>query len=115
MAFSLSWLADVLRNANLPVVEVDGWKTRGRRDLTSPRGVMCHHTAAPRGGNTPILRIVTQGRPDLAGPLAQLLLARDGTYYVVAAGVANHAARATGSAIPMAMRISLVSRPRTPA
>jgi len=91
MAFSLSWLADVLRNANLPVVEVDGWKTRGRRDLTSPRGVMCHHTAAPRGGNTPSLRIVTQGRPDLAGPLAQLLLARDGTYYVVAAGVANHA------------------------
>lgn len=26
-----------------------------------------------------------------AGPLAQLALGRDGTYYVIAAGVANHA------------------------
>jgi peptidoglycan hydrolase-like protein with peptidoglycan-binding domain len=31
------------------------------------------------------------GRSDLAGPLAQLGLGRDGTYYIIAAGRANHA------------------------
>jgi N-acetyl-anhydromuramyl-L-alanine amidase AmpD len=35
--------------------------------------------------------LVTKGRPDLAGPLAQLHLARDGTFTVIAAGRANHA------------------------
>jgi hypothetical protein len=39
----------------------------------------------------PSLSIVTNGRPDLAGPLAQLCLGRDGTFFVVAAGRANHA------------------------
>src|SRR5262245_16255822 len=39
----------------------------------------------------PTLRIVTDGRPDLPGPLSQLCLGRDGTFFVVAAGRANHA------------------------
>jgi peptidoglycan hydrolase-like protein with peptidoglycan-binding domain len=39
----------------------------------------------------PSLGIVTDGRPGLSGPLAQLGLGRDGTYYVVAAGRAFHA------------------------
>jgi N-acetyl-anhydromuramyl-L-alanine amidase AmpD len=39
----------------------------------------------------PSLRIVTEGRSDLPGPLAQLCLGRDGTWFVVAAGRANHA------------------------
>ena len=43
------------------------------------------------GSNAPDLNIVTFGRPDLAGPLSQLLLARDGTYYVIAAGKCWHA------------------------
>jgi N-acetyl-anhydromuramyl-L-alanine amidase AmpD len=42
-------------------------------------------------GNMPSLRLVTEGRPDLPGPLAQLCLGRDGTYFVVAAGRCNHA------------------------
>src|SRR4051794_27978188 len=91
MAFSLSWLADTLRSANLPVVEVHGWLRRGVGDLTSPRGVICHHTAGPLAGNAPSLNTVIHGRTGLPGPLAQLLLARNGTYYVVAAGRANHA------------------------
>jgi len=39
----------------------------------------------------PSLRVLTGGRPDLSGPLAQLGLGRDGTYFVVAAGRAFHA------------------------
>lgn len=85
------WLAEVLRTAGLKVVEQDGWKTRGRAEMGAVEGVLCHHTAGPRAGNAPSLRIVQEGRADLAGPLAQLVLGRDGTYYVVAAGRCNHA------------------------
>jgi len=53
--------------------------------------VICHHTAGPLKGIMPSLGLVTKGRPDLAGPLAQLCLGRDGTYFVVAAGRCNHA------------------------
>jgi hypothetical protein len=92
MPFSLTWLADTLRAVNLPVQEVHGWKNRGvGGDVTSAKGVVCHHTAGPLAGNAPSLSTVIHGRSDLSGPLAQLLLARDGTYYVVAAGRAHHA------------------------
>jgi peptidoglycan hydrolase-like protein with peptidoglycan-binding domain len=89
--FSLAWLTDVLIEAGLKVAQQDGWKSRGRRDVGETKGVMCHHTAGPREGNMPSLGIVTKGRSDLPGPLAQLALGRDGTFYVVAAGLANHA------------------------
>src|SRR2546426_643173 len=49
------------------------------------------HTAGARTGNMPSLGIITNGRPGLSGPLAQLGLGRDGTFFVVAAGRANHA------------------------
>ena len=39
----------------------------------------------------PSLGIVTNGRPDLPGPLSQLCLGRDGTFFIVAAGRCNHA------------------------
>ena len=91
MAFSLTWLPTVLRQAGLKVVEVDGWQNRGRREMGTVRGVMLHHTAGPRTGNMPTLNLLVDGLPDLNGPLSQLGLARDGTYYVVAAGLANHA------------------------
>ena len=39
----------------------------------------------------PSLDTLIQGRSDLPGPLAQLGLGRDGTYYVIAAGKCNHA------------------------
>jgi hypothetical protein len=91
MTYKLVWLPLVLRNAGLRVVEEPQWTTRGHGDMGTVRGVLCHHTAGPRTGNTPSLRIVRDGRPGLSGPLAQLFLARDGTYYVVAAGLAYHA------------------------
>jgi len=85
-------LADVLRAAGLPVVEVPGWQSRGR-DLVAIRGGVTHHTATSpaAGGDYPTLGVVRDGRAGLAGPLSQLGLGRSGTWYVIAAGRANHA------------------------
>lgn len=91
MAFSLTWLPEILRNAGLKVAEYPGWASRGRGDFGRPEGVMCHHTATTKAGNMPSLGTLVQGRSDLSGPLCHLGLARDGTYYVIAAGRANHA------------------------
>lgn len=91
MAFSLSWLPEILEDAGLKVAEQPGWLTRGRGDVGTIKGVVCHHTAGPATGNMPSLGIVTNGRAGLPGPLSQLCLGRDGTYFVVAAGRANHA------------------------
>jgi hypothetical protein len=90
--YSLSWLPDVLRAAGLDVEEVRGWKTRGHGDVGVISGVMCHHTCGPAHGNIH-LPILVEGRPDLAGPLCQLGLGRDGTFFCVAAGKAWHAGR----------------------
>lgn len=91
MAFSLIWLPQTLLAAGLKVAEQPGWQDRGRGDVGATKGVMCHHTAGPKAGNMPSLDTVLNGRSDLPGPLAQLCLGRDGTYYVVAAGRCNHA------------------------
>ncbi|HZP20833.1 MAG TPA: N-acetylmuramoyl-L-alanine amidase [Bauldia sp.] len=91
MSFSLTWLAEVLDDAGLKVAEQPGWRTRGHGDVGNIRGVICHHTAGARQGNMPSLGTIINGRPGLSGPLAQLGLGRDGTFYIVAAGRANHA------------------------
>jgi peptidoglycan hydrolase-like protein with peptidoglycan-binding domain len=93
MAFSLTWLPDVLVNAGLKVAESPGWETRGHGDMGNILGVLCHHTATPgkNSGNMPTLNTLITGRPDLPGPLSQLGLGRDGTYYIVAAGKCYHA------------------------
>jgi peptidoglycan hydrolase-like protein with peptidoglycan-binding domain len=99
MAFSLTWLPDVLKAAGLKVALEDGWENRGRGDVGQIMGVICHHTggAGPEKGNMPSLRTLRIGRaasPGLAalpGPLSQLGLGRDGTYFVIAAGRAIHA------------------------
>lgn len=93
MSYSLTWLPGVLRKAGLKVVEVKGWQTRGRGDIGKIKFVLCHHTATRQPGNAPSLWIVRDGRPDVTGPLSQLVLGRDGTYYLVAAGKANHAGK----------------------
>jgi hypothetical protein len=91
MAFSLVWLPEVLKQAGLKVAVVDGWQFRGHGDVGPTLGVLCHHTAGGRNGNMPSLDVLTHGRPGLSGPLAQLGLGRDGTYYVIAAGRCHHA------------------------
>lgn len=93
MAYQLSWLADVLAAAGLKVAETPGWTERGRGDMAEVRGIVCHHTATVGGGAMPSLTTLINGRanPPLSGPLAQLGLSRDGAFYVIAAGRANHA------------------------
>lgn len=91
MTFKLVWLFTVLRGAQLPVIAEPGWETRGHGDMGDPKGVLCHHTAGPLHGDAPSLGTVINGRPDLAGPLSQLFLARSGTWHLVAAGKAWHA------------------------
>ena len=97
MAFSLTWLPEVLKAAGLKVALEDGWENRGRGDVGKIMGVICHHTAGPKEGNMPSLGTLKNGRKKspgqkaLPGPLAQLGLARDGTFIVIAAGRAIHA------------------------
>lgn len=91
MTYSLLWLPRVLEDAGLKVAPVDGWESRGRREMGAVLGIICHLTACPAKGNMPSLNILIKGRPDLPGPLAQLGLGRDGTYYIIAAGLCNHA------------------------
>ncbi len=85
-------IADRLRAAGLKVVEVEGWRTRGRASF-NPVGSVDHHTAGPRRGNAPSLGTCIKGRPDLPGPLCNVHVARDNTCHVVAAGKANHAGK----------------------
>ncbi len=88
----LTWLADAFRKNGLRVKEVKDWKSRGRDGTFDPRGVIFHHTASsPNGGPAPALGVVTKGRPDLPGPLCNVLVGRDGTVFLIAAGRCNHA------------------------
>lgn len=89
-----SGLADRCRALGLNVIEVDGWKTRGRSYGTfAPKGSVNHHTAGATGHNAPSLGIVINGRSDLPGPLANCYMDRALAVYVIAAGIANHAGR----------------------
>ncbi|WP_315913568.1 LysM peptidoglycan-binding domain-containing protein [Arthrobacter sp. lap29] len=108
MTLNLNNLADVLRARGLKVVEVSGWKPRGYKGnkLVDFRGVLWHHTATPgarnpANGNMPTLNVLANGHENLAGPLSQLGLGRDGTVYVVAGGLANHAGTGSAPGIPV--------------
>jgi peptidoglycan hydrolase-like protein with peptidoglycan-binding domain len=95
MGSRLSWLPGVLRGAGLKVAEQPGWLERGR-EPGEIKGVICHHTGTPADGIMPTLKMLVDGviqangKP-LSGPLAQLGLGRDGTFFVVAGGRCNHA------------------------
>lgn len=94
MAYALATrLERAVKKAGVSYKQVAGWKSRGHGTMGSIQSVMCHHTAGPSRGNAPSLNVVAHGRAGLSGPLAQLFLARDGTVYLVAAGVSYHAGR----------------------
>jgi hypothetical protein len=86
----LTDLADVLRGVGLKVVERPGWQSRGHGPMSGVQCVVLHHTAGPATGEAPSLGVVENGRPDLTGRLAQLVLGRSGTWYVVAAELCYH-------------------------
>lgn len=96
----LTRLAAVLREAGLKVVEIDGWQTRSRPESAgsfNPVGVLWHHTGGPADGKEYAEWLAKVGRSDLPAPLCQLSVGRDGTWYVCAAGRANHAGQARAS------------------
>lgn len=81
-----------LRRHGLDVRTIDGWRERGRPGPVTYKAVTLHHTASNKdSGPAPALNICVHGRPDLAGPLCQIHIARDCTVTVIAAGRANHA------------------------
>lgn len=91
MTYALSWLGTVLRAAGCTVVETVGWHTRGHGDFGEAKGILIHHTAGAPTGDMPSLKTLINGRIDLIGPLCNLGLSREGTFYIVAAGRAYHA------------------------
>lgn len=96
----LTDLAAACRKSGLEVVELRGWKSRGRPASTgdhNPMGVLCHHTAGASNSRDYVEWMATDGRSDLPAPLCHLALDRQGTVYVCAAGRANHAGASGGS------------------
>lgn len=98
---AITWLASVLREANLTVIEVDGWRNRARPGTFAPQGVLVHHTGSPvratDANPAPSKQTVINGRSDLAGPLCHVLVDWRGRCHVIAAGRANHAGEARAS------------------
>lgn len=82
-------IADACRAAGLSVVTYSGWTTRGNESF-NPRGVVAHHTG-PWSTVSGMVRLCIEGRSDLPGPLANVVLDPDGVCHVIAAGRANHA------------------------
>lgn len=96
----LTQLADILRAADQTVVEIDGWQSRGRPVETGgffPNGILWHHTGPGVDGLEGSTWMAEEGRDDLPPPLVQLSVGRDGVWYVLAAGRANHAGWALAS------------------
>lgn len=89
MSIWLTNLADVLRAAGLPVVEMPGWQAAAYPKyggfIEPPSHVMVHHTASNPGTDPHgDLNYIINSHP--LRPICQLYLSRSGTFYVVAAG-----------------------------
>lgn len=92
MTYALTWMPAILRAAGLMVIEVPGWQSAGHGDFGPAKGIICHHTACGHGfADMPSEGVVEHGRPDLPGPLCNLLLGRSGHIAAIAAGRAWHA------------------------
>jgi len=86
----LTWLVDELKKAGLRVVAVDGWATRGSAEF-DPEGVTWHATAGSRTATAQgEVNVILNGSTSAPPPIAQLMIWRDGTVYVCAAGRCNH-------------------------
>jgi hypothetical protein len=83
-------LLEVLTAAGVRVKPAAGWQGRGKPGFT-PEGILLHHTAGPKKGDAPSLKVCIEGRPDLSGPLCHIVLARSGEAHLIAAKKANHA------------------------
>jgi N-acetylmuramoyl-L-alanine amidase len=98
----LDWLAGALRDEGCRVSEYSGWRNRGRPSSTgsfNPYAVLWHHTAthSSMSNPAPTLQMCVNGRSDLPGPLAHVVIGYDGVCHVIAAGRANHAGECNGN------------------
>lgn len=87
-------LAKHLREWGLDVEEHKNWQNNGRpwSRYFKPRGIIAHHTASgSKSGNFGSFGVVAYGRPGLPGPLAQILLGRNGKVILITGEGANHA------------------------
>jgi hypothetical protein len=86
----LTELVDWCVQEGLHVVEMDGWETRARSsggyESGRPWAIMWHHTASQTSPENDA-SYMCHGSPDR--PIANLLLARDGSVWVLAAGATN--------------------------
>lgn len=86
----VTWLGDVLHQAHLQIVPLDGWQGRGR-ELSTINGVVAHHTATPSSSpDGSVAKLLRDGRADLPGPLCQLGLDRQGRFWMICDGKGNH-------------------------
>lgn len=64
---------------------------KGTWSFWSKRLEMSHHVVSrPSQGNTPFLRLVKKGRPDVPGPLCNGYGGFDEVYRIITMGIANH-------------------------
>lgn len=86
----LTSMADILRAAGCSVVEYSGWTTRARSsggyEPGRPLCVMWHHTASSTSAQNDA-NYMCNGSPDR--PLCNIMIARDGAVWVLAAGATN--------------------------
>ena len=85
-------LAAALLSAGIIPTEHGDWRHRGIPTLT-PQAIVLHHTAGAIGHPVPSLNVVLNGRTGIPGPLCNILIGRDASVHLIAAGKANHAGR----------------------
>ncbi len=92
------WLEEVLRPAlGDRLKTLDGWESDGvGGTMGNIWGVIWHHT----GNAAETAQSISQGRPDLQGPLAQIHIAPDGIVTIVAVGPCNHAGAGSWPGLP---------------
>lgn len=93
MSLRLLDLPDALRAGGVTVRTYDGWESRGRSSWGPIRGIICHETGSSTKSSvsTELRILAVDGTPSAPEtPIAQIFLARNGDWWVIASG------RATG-------------------
>jgi hypothetical protein len=106
-----NWVA-ALKRWGIPFVEEPGWRTReNSRGWGEVEAFLLHHTGddAP---DTADLKVVTEGRPGLSGPLCNAGLDDGGRVHLVAAGAANHAGGGDAAVLRAAIAKGPLPAPR---
>lgn len=95
-------LAEFFRDYDIAFIDK---RVPGRPGNFNPQLLVVHHTASPDGsGDAPCLTICREGRSDVPGPLAQMLLGRAGTLFLITDGRANHPGNCDRATIERAIR-----------